>query len=179
MIGIYKVEIGKSLLYIGQSKDIRRRFYEHKSMLLNKKHTNRYLQNVCNKYGYEKLKFSVIEVLLPENLCQREAYWIKELKPRCNLMVVRDGDGTLHTEEWKLNMSINNPSKRPDVKILRSEHMKKHNPMNNASSRKKMSESQKIRISKNGHPWVGRKHTDETKLKISLAQKARLAKIKV
>lgn len=148
MIGIYKIELEDSLLYIGQSKDIQRRFYEHKSMLLRNKHTNIYLQNITNKHGYDKLTFALLEEVPEPELCVREAFFIKSLKPRCNLMVVRDGDGTLHTDEWKLNMSINNPSKRPEVKKMRSEQLKKNNPMHNPESRRKMAESQKARWAK-------------------------------
>ena len=65
MIGIYKIENrinGK--IYIGKSKNIKKRFIQHKYYLtkgLNPKTYNRYLKNSVEKHGIENFCFSVLE----------------------------------------------------------------------------------------------------------------------
>lgn len=52
MIGIYRItNIITGENYVGQSKDIERRWQEHDDMLLNNKHHSKKLQNAFNIYG--------------------------------------------------------------------------------------------------------------------------------
>ena len=62
--------------YIGLSRDIRRRWNEHKSDLRNNKHVNMYLQAAWNLYGEEFFEFSVLELCDPSEICERECYYI-------------------------------------------------------------------------------------------------------
>jgi len=76
MIGIYKIENkinGK--MYIGQSNNIQRRFYEHQT----KGEKSRIPVDVAiQKYGKENFTFEVIEETTIEKLNEREEFWIAE-----------------------------------------------------------------------------------------------------
>ena len=74
MIGIYKIENkinGK--IYIGQSKNIQKRWEEHKSC----QKPNAILTIAFQKYGISNFDFSVVEECQQNELDEREKYWIK------------------------------------------------------------------------------------------------------
>lgn len=78
--GIYKITNqidGK--VYIGQSVNIQRRWKEHKInyKVSHDKQHNIYLYNAIKKYGLENFNFEIIEQCSPEELDDREIYWIK------------------------------------------------------------------------------------------------------
>lgn len=75
--GIYKIEnLINGKIYIGQSKQIRQRWSEHKKELRRNKHTNEYLQRAWNKYGEENFKHEVLEFCSEDQLDERECYYI-------------------------------------------------------------------------------------------------------
>lgn len=75
-IGIYMIEnLINHHKYIGQSKNIERRWKEHKN--LSKKNSNTHLYNALKKYGLDNFKFSIIEECTIDNLNEKEIYWIK------------------------------------------------------------------------------------------------------
>ena len=79
LCGIYCIENTiDNKKYIGLSRDIRRRWNEHKSELRNNKHENIYLQRAWNKYGEDAFSFNVIELCDPFVICDRERYYIAE-----------------------------------------------------------------------------------------------------
>lgn len=63
--------------YIGMSRDINRRWSEHKAELNTCTHDNQYLQNSWDKYGKEKFIFHIIELCNEDKLSERERYYIK------------------------------------------------------------------------------------------------------
>lgn len=73
---IYKITNSiNNKCYIGQTKDINRRFKEHKSMIDRSDGTARVLYQAMKKYGIENFTFEVIEENI-ENYDEREQYWI-------------------------------------------------------------------------------------------------------
>lgn len=115
--GIYQIKnLVNGKIYIGQSVDIRTRWWQHKSQLRLNKHINTYLQNSWNKYGEDNFEFSVIEFCEIDKLDEREIYWINKkntLNPIYGYNANEGGGGnrgaTL-TEEQKEYMSkVKNP----------------------------------------------------------------------
>lgn len=80
MIGIYKIQNKiNNKLYIGSSKDIKKRFLAHTSLLKSKKHHSIHLQNAFNKHGIENFTFEILEECLLENLLQTEQFYMNSL----------------------------------------------------------------------------------------------------
>lgn len=79
LCGIYCIKnIVDNKKYIGLSRDIRRRWGEHKSELRNNTHANTYLQNAWNLYGEKSFEFCIVELCDPFIICDRERYYIAE-----------------------------------------------------------------------------------------------------
>lgn len=77
--GIYCIENttnGKK--YIGLSRDIERRWNEHRSDLRRGEHANIYLQHAWNKCGECAFKFYIIELCDSSVLSEREEYYIEK-----------------------------------------------------------------------------------------------------
>lgn len=56
--GIYAfLNLITGMFYIGSAKNFYKRYHVHKSLLINNKHDNSYLQRAWNKYG--QIKFYV------------------------------------------------------------------------------------------------------------------------
>lgn len=80
---IYKItNIVNNKKYIGQTKDYKKRFSQHKTSLRKNKHCNPHLQKAWNKYGEKSFVFEVIEYT--EDYNDREQYWIKYYKSDIN-----------------------------------------------------------------------------------------------
>lgn len=76
MVGIYKITNqinGK--VYIGQSIDIKRRWYDHKRF---SSYLETALYYAIRKYGIENFKFEIIEECSVQELDEKEIYWIKK-----------------------------------------------------------------------------------------------------
>lgn len=71
MIGIYKIVSPSGKIYIGSSKDIDKRFKQHRKMC--KKQPKLY--NSLLKYGIDKHTFSVVEICDLSILLDRELYY--------------------------------------------------------------------------------------------------------
>lgn len=80
--------------YIGQTKDLANRKYEHMRLLKNDKHiyTNgerSLLQKAWNKYGEDNFTFDVIEYCNIDELDDRERFWVDFYQ--CNFAKTRHG----------------------------------------------------------------------------------------
>ncbi|MGD8779047.1 MAG: GIY-YIG nuclease family protein [Ignavibacteria bacterium] len=88
-LGIYKIlNIKTNSFYIGSSKDLERRKYNHFSKLKENKHKNKKLQADFNKFKAEYFKFIILEEM-PNNtksydLAYKELYYIYKYKPTYN-----------------------------------------------------------------------------------------------
>lgn len=141
--GIYLIRINKKYIYVGQARNIESRWINHKCLLKNNKHKNRFLQNLWNK-RYE-FKFSVVEYCTNKQLNKLEIFYIEKYRSShedniygCNL--TRGGNSSKLSYEHKKRISLSLTGK-----TLSEE------------TKKKMSLSH-----------IGKTLSDETKKKISL-----------
>ena len=77
MIGIYKITSPSGKVYIGQSRDIERRWKEY-SIHKNKQKEQTAIYNSLKKYGKENHIFEVIEECYLKELNEREIYYIEK-----------------------------------------------------------------------------------------------------
>ncbi len=102
IIGIYKITNPKGKIYIGQSKNIYRRFKQYKRLNISPVKLKYSLQ----KYGWEQHIFEIIEECNPEQLNEREIYWIKYYNSvELGLNVGFGGEGGNMTFETKTKIS--------------------------------------------------------------------------
>lgn len=97
--------------YVGSTIHLDQRRREHFSRLANNKHINAHLQNAYNKYGREAFDFEILETIdiddnIKDKLLKREQFWIDNLKPEYNVLLVAGSNlGYHHTEETKKKIS--------------------------------------------------------------------------
>lgn len=107
-------------IYVGSSKNIRRRIQEHLSKLKLNKHPNKHLQNHFNKYK-ESLYFEIIQECEQKDLLKVEQYWITTLSPKFNNSLIAISNSKKgRTNEFKEKMRLLNIGKK-----LSEEHKRK------------------------------------------------------
>ena len=80
--GVYKItNLVNGKFYIGSSKNIMKRFKEHKSDLNEQMHDNLHLQNAWNQYGEGNFKFEIIEECEPSMQFEREQFYLNAFNP--------------------------------------------------------------------------------------------------
>lgn len=81
MIGVYKItNLINNRFYIGQSSDIKARWYNHKARLKDNKHRNKELQKEWNLYGSSNFKFEILVECETKDLERLESYYMLKLK---------------------------------------------------------------------------------------------------
>lgn len=86
--GIYMlVNYVNNKKYIGSSKHIGQRLWEHRSNLRHNKHDNAHLQNAWNKYGECNFNYIILEKCSEDKQYEREQYYIDTLKPEYNICI--------------------------------------------------------------------------------------------
>ena len=70
--------------YIGSSKDVKRRWREHKRQSTWKKHPNNQLYQDMKKYGIDKFVFEILAEVEEDKLKEMEQQFIETLKPTYN-----------------------------------------------------------------------------------------------
>lgn len=111
--GIYCIEnLINRKKYIGQSVDIKKRWYEHRRTLELKQHDNIYLQRAWNKYGKNNFEFYILTTCDINDLNDLEIYYIQlydtfNSEHGYNMTIGGDGCvGYKHTEETKRYISM-------------------------------------------------------------------------
>ena len=168
--GIYRIVCtfgGK--VYVGSSQNIDKRWKEHKRNLQTNRHPNVYLQRSYNLYGLEAFIFEIIEECTPEQLIEREQFYLDivfNFGNTFNIVVkAKNRLGTKHTEETK--RKISEAKKGKGGRKLSVEHKQKLREVNLG---KKHSEE---RRRKNSEGQKGRKLSEETRQKMSIVAKGR------
>lgn len=160
-VGIYKITSPSGKVYIGQSRDINKRWTQYVS--LNCKGQKR-LYKSFNKYGASEHSFEIVEICLFEELNDRERHW---------------QDHYSVTGKEGLNGCLVDTSTLPRVysqevkdKIRQSKLGKKQSE----ETRKKITEARKGKYIGESAPNFGNKHSAETKSKMSKAHKGKYSK---
>ena len=79
--GVYKITcLSNGKFYIGSSKNIFKRWDNHRWSLRHNKHNNKYLQNAWNKYGENDFIFEILEFCVPDKQFILEQKYLDELK---------------------------------------------------------------------------------------------------
>lgn len=104
--GVYKIlclPTGK--FYVGSTVDLRLRWAHHRSRLRQGTHCNAHLQQAWNKYGEERFKFSVLELIAISDLLRAEQAWLDST--RCanreigfNIYPVAGSPGNRYAQVW-------------------------------------------------------------------------------
>lgn len=170
--GIYCIrntENGK--IYIGSSVDCEQRFRYHLSGLRGNYHDNSKLNNAWNKYGEKNFELFVAEEVKDLNFLRaREQCWINREKPEYNLDMDAWGSiqNTLKIKKIKPTVYQWTDKQRQAM----SERMKG----NTYSIGRVLSEEHKKILRERGKIcFLGKKHTDKTKHRISELRKEMFA----
>ena len=87
IIGIYKItNTVTGDFYIGSSKDVKRRWRDHKWPSTWNKYPNNQMYLDMQKYGVEKFDFQILEEVEESFLKEKEQKFIETLKPTYNQM---------------------------------------------------------------------------------------------
>jgi len=178
--GIYiiKSKINPDRFYIGSASYLESRKRTHFSALNLNKHHSIQLQRHYNKYGKEDLVFEIIEYVRRNRLklIEREQYWLDELNPYFNTNKIANSNlGIKMSEVTKKKISESKIGIPSLIKgIAKSEETKKK--MSVAKKGKytgKQSNFYGIKLYGEDNPFFGKTHSDETKKKISIASSGR------
>lgn len=159
--GVYLININGHK-YVGSTTvSFRRRWHNHKMLLRQNKHSNRYLQNAYNKYGESCVAYSILEIITNrDNVSAAEQRHADQIRPECNLRIITQSNlGYKHTPETILLMKQRLTGLKRSPESI--ENIKK------AQTGKQISEVTKERIRK---AMVGRVFTTEHKSRLSAAE---------
>lgn len=191
-MGVYYLQnTASGKLYVGSSQDVFKRIGSHLNMLQNGRHSNVHLQRSFDKHGLNNLVWGVCEEVFDvEQLLRVEQEWIDIIGDYNICTEAGSTRGYKASEETRAKLSAmfsgeNNPmygTKRPEIgelmrkvhtgKTLTDEHKQKcsealkghRGPWDNPESAKKIVEAARAAN-------TGRKHSAETRAKLSAASR--------
>ena len=100
--GIYKItNTVTGDFYIGSSKNVKRRWADHKCPSSWNRQPNSPMYQDIQKYGVDKFVFQILEVVEIEQLKEKEQQFIETLKPTYNQMNAKGWDIERHKEYMK------------------------------------------------------------------------------
>ena len=162
-------------VYIGQSVDISKRFKNYLNLSYVKSKSSFIISKALLKYGYINFSFSILEYCNISDITSREQYYFDTFKPQYNILKTASSSKEYkHLEETKLKISnalkgiyIGEKSalfgKLHTEETKQKMSFKKLGP-NNPLYGKEHSDCTKDKMSIKA---LGRKHSEDTKLKMS------------
>lgn len=166
--GIYKIESPSGSIYIGQSVNILKRWRDYKRYSNNR--NQRILFNSFRKYGIELHMFSIICELPKDTppcvLSVYEQFCMDQYKEAgVKMMNIRDaGNRGKHSEETKLKQSLKATGRKhtPET-LIKLSLAKRGKPGNRLGTKCTPEQAERNRVA-----MKGKKHTEETRKKISI-----------
>lgn len=155
--GIYWIKnVTNNKLYIGSAKKFKKRFQKHKRELRQNKHPNKHLQSAFNLVGENNFEFKRLLICEPKDLIMYEQLFMdfyKPYEPSLGYNIRRYAES---------NIGIPSPNKGKKLTEQAKQHLREINLGKSPSveTRKLLSISSK-----------GRRHTDNSKMKISQGNK--------
>lgn len=176
---IYKIECVKNgKCYIGQTKNFKKRVQDHLLKLNKNNHYSNLLQLDFNNYGIESFVFEILEEVSELESDEKERIWIKELTSVYNTesggvknKKLAQKTKLLLSEKGKIRYQTHYKyinSKEAIVKRSKTNTGKKRTD----EFREKMSVLASNRVGEK-NSFFGKTHTEETKRKISEANKGK------
>lgn len=162
-------------IYIGQSRDLSKRFRKYFSLSYIKSKESFIISRALIKYGYSNFSVTILEYCLASDLLKREQHYLDKLNPKYNILKIAGSSlNYLHSEETKAKISkdlkgVYIKEKSPLFGNFHTKETKefmslKKKGINNPLFGKTHSEKSKSLMKQKA---LGRKHSEDTKLKIS------------
>lgn len=122
--------------YVGSSKDVKRRWSQHKRPSLWNYHLNSPLYRDMQKYGVEKFRFQILAPVMEEHLKDVEQEFIEMLKPTYNDVNAKGLD-VERMKEWWQSDSGKEAKRKANRKYKQSEKGKESNRKYEQSDKRK------------------------------------------
>jgi group I intron endonuclease len=180
--GVYLIEnTVNGKVYVGSSKDIKKRWKDHKWFLSHNASPNKYLQSAWNKYGESAFVFTVLEVVKDiSGLLDVEQKWIDVFRSADRQFgynqapVAGSNIGYKYNEEFSLKCSERNRRswKDPESRVRRLEGLKNSITQERL---KKIGERSKAMWKDPDYreKWIAKRASPESRLKASQSMKDR------
>jgi len=157
--------------YVGMSKDILRRWCEHVTPKYLKKNTS--IARAFRKYGVAAFAWEILEECQIKELASREIFWIARMNPRYNR--TSGGEGTVNhkvSKKVRMLLSVKGRQQWARMTIAQQDARIK----NNLTGRKNPHSQKTKDLLRDKN--LGKKHSEETKRKMSQSHKLRCERIK-
>lgn len=180
---IYKIRnLVNQKFYVGSSQNKRERFRNHRRLLRLGTHHCKHLQAAWNKYTEECFVFEVVEEV-PEggDLWSAEDRWLDEHfgKPYC-YNAGRSADAPMRGRVGPLNPKFGTTMPEAQraaisdtLTALWAEHPERHPRLGTAHTDGTKEAIRQEKLANPTRAWLGKERSEETKAKISAAQKGR------
>jgi len=171
MVGIYKIEnLINNKIYVGKSEvSVENRLNEHKKGYK----SNQHLQRAIKRYGIDNFTFEILEECSKEDCCEKERQWINKL----NCMFPNgynytsggeNASGFTYSEVSKIKMSKSAKIRCSNsIECQRMSQMASDRVWNSEDRIKVSNTLKELYKDKTKVPMYGKKHSEETKQKMS------------
>lgn len=192
--GVYRItNTANGKFYIGSSIRLKTRIRQHTLQLQRVEHINGHMQASWLKHGADKFRVDILLYAAPQDLIFFEQRAIDSLSPEFNLCRIAGSTlGTRRTDESRRKMSekaaaratteafaeFQRKSAKSRTGVPRGpfsdEHLANMSKARKGVPRGPFSDEHRANLSKSqvgNKKWLGRRHTEETKAKISQASR--------
>lgn len=156
--------------YVGQAIDIHKRWEKHLSLLRHNKHKNTHLQSAWNLYGEDNFDFQVLELCSAPDLDDIEKAWI-------SFYHAEEKDFGYNSTSGGQNGIVYNEESRKKNSEAQKKYINEHPEERQARAERAKATwaNEEYRQSRSGenHPLFGKHRSEETKRKLSEANKGK------